>query len=131
MITGNPTDPIFKVRLLIGDTSNTWFPDDIIITHYLSENGNDIYKTAIDCLKFMKSHMLNLVSHAVGDVKIDYSRMYDQVCDLLDALLKDPRGLKDLGIVVGGTSKAEKERVITHEDFIGSPISVGFYTGDN
>lgn len=130
MLTGDPTDSTYQVRLLIGDAESQWISDSII-DHYLNENNNDVYKTAIQCLKIIKAHVSSLMTHEVGDVKIDYSRMYDQICSLLDYLLKDPRSMKDLGIVIGGTSKAEKDRVKNHSDFIGSPISAGFYTGDD
>lgn len=124
IITGNPNDPVFQVRLYIGDTDSVLVADEII-EYALVNNSDNVKSASIETLKYILAFLAQETSHQVGDVLADYNKLYDQASRQLDRLIKDPSFNPTLGFFVGGTSKAEKERVTGNTDFIGSPFKSG------
>ena len=124
LISGDTCDPIFQVRLFIGDPDGTLVGDEII-DFALSNNNNDTRAAAIETLKNILAFISKESYQQVGDVVVDYNKLYTQLSKQLDRLIKDPLFTRSLGIRVGGVSKTEKDRVTSDSDFIGSPITAG------
>ena len=124
VITGDTCDPIFQVRLYIGDTESSLVSDEII-DHALRNKNNNVRSAAIETLKFALAYLSQQTSHQVGDVLVDYNKLYDQTQRQLDRLMKDPEFNPTLGFIFGGTSLTEKERVTSNTDFVGSPFKAG------
>lgn len=128
MLTGDPCDPIFQVRLVIGDT-NVELVSDEVISYALTNNNSNVRGASIEVLKYLLAYVANQMSHAVGDVWIDNKKLYDQLGDLLNKLLRDPAFLTEMGgIKIGGTSKTQINIVKTDSDIKSAPISVGDFT---
>ena len=129
MLTGDPCDPLYQVRLIIGDAKEeAELVSDEIIQYALSLNSNSVKPAAIQVLDWVLANLASLVTHSVGEVYIDTRKLYDQVKDLRDRLIRNPSFMGGLPIIVGGTSKKEEQRVNTDSDFLGSPIQRGFGT---
>lgn len=127
LITGDPCDPIFQVRMVIGDTEEELVADEVI-SFALSENTNNVRAASIQVLKYIVAYVANQMSHSVGEVWIDNKKLYEQMKDLLKEVTSDPSYITaTLGILIGGTSKTEIARVVDDTDVQSAPIKVGFY----
>ena len=124
VITGDTCDPIFQVRLYIGDTESSLVADEII-DHALRNNNDNVKAAAIETLKYALAYLSQQTYQQVGDVVVDYNKLYNQASKQLDRLIKDPSFNPTLGFIVGGTSQAEKLRVSDNSDFVGSPFTAG------
>ena len=124
VITGDTCDPIFQVRLYIGDTESSLVSDEII-DHALRNNDNNVKSASIETLKWALAYLSQQTYQQVGDVVVDYNKLYEQAAKQLDRLIKDPSFNPTLGFIVGGTSLTEKARVTGDTDFVGSPFTAG------
>jgi len=124
VITGDTCDPLFQVRLYIGDTDSSLVSDEII-DHALRNNDDNVKSAAIETLKWALAYLSQQTYQQVGDVVVDYNKLYNQTSKQLDRLIKDPSFNPTLGFVVGGTSQTEKARVSGNTDYVGSPFTAG------
>ena len=129
MIQGNPDDPIFQLRLIIGDTEEFLIADNVL-SYILDSVESDVNASAIKALECIVSSLSSQISHSVGEVDIDASRLYEQKKTLLEDLKSNPSFsvYKKVAIYVGGTLLSEEEAVEGNEDSKLPPIKSGFYT---
>lgn len=105
------SNPVNKVRAIIGDWDSLWVSDGII-QHFLDENNNEIILAASDTLDIIISHAANFVREEVGDVEIYWRDLYEQLSDRKRDLQKDVLYKKTTALFsFGGTSKSEVRRV--------------------
>ena len=124
IINGDTTSSIFQVRLYIGDTESILLSDEII-QQALTDNSDDVKAASIQSLKWAISYLSQQTYQEVGDVIVDYNKLYDQAVKQLNRLSRDSSFNPTLGMIFGGTSKAEKLRVTSDTDFVGSPFNTG------
>ncbi|QDP59448.1 MAG: hypothetical protein GOVbin4162_22 [Prokaryotic dsDNA virus sp.] len=104
----NPTN---KVRAIIGDW-DTQYITDANIDYLLQENNNDILLAADEALSLILSNVAMYSREEVGDVRIYWNEVYNQLKDRKDSLKKDVLYSKSKNLFTfGGTTKSEVRRV--------------------
>lgn len=129
MINGDPNDPIYQVRMLIGDTEESEVGDNVI-QFYLQANGNDIYKTSVVVLEVLLRHLSNYVSEQVGEVRVSYEKVYEIKKAILEDLKNNSKYKGGASFVVGGISKSKMQSYRDDSDWNGSSVYSGFYTSE-
>lgn len=132
LIDGDINDPLYQVRLAIGDTDCP--PDyfsDAFIEDALSKYSSDVRTTSIELLKILLAKVSDCIDEEVGEVKAEWGKLYERKKDLLDSIINDPSYISGmLGIQFGGTSKAKVQTNRDNTDWNGPSIYRGFYTED-
>lgn len=111
-IDGDTSDPIFQVRLIIGDVNEPYYISDDVLAFILSENSDDVYKTALQAVRYMISFFSKKFDQEVGDVRFKWSDLRKNYIELLEELTSNPSmGAKFSLHILGGTDLTEMERV--------------------
>lgn len=128
-----------KVRYNIGDVTDPYLIDDVVIDTLLAAYPDDtaavrIWRVTVQCLLILKARMVregDRRREREGGVEIEVyqTKGYQNICDLLDYWERNPPdSLKDIsyaGFFFGGVSKEERARVENDPDSIGAGVKVG------
>ena len=111
-IDGDTSDPIFQIRLIIGDVTEPYYISDDVL-QYIYDSTNDVYKSAIQAVTYLISYFSKKVDQEVGDVRVSFSQLLANYRALLDDLTSNPdmNGGHYAIHYLGGTMKAEVDRV--------------------
>jgi hypothetical protein len=105
-----------QVRVNIGDPSGEYITDNAISSALVKYN-NDVIKASTLCMEAIKAHFSTLADREkVGEVEIEYKRLYERYKQLLDDFIKANTSRYSAGIYIGGVSLSERNRVIADED---------------
>jgi hypothetical protein len=105
-----------QVRVNIGDPSGEYITDNAISSALVKYN-NDVIKASIICMEAIKAHFSTLADREkVGEVEIEYKRLYERYKQLLDDFVKANTSRYSAGIYIGGVSLSERNRVYEDED---------------
>lgn len=130
LISGDVNDPVYQVRLTIGDADGELVTDDVIYD-VLNNNTNDVRQTSIYLLKAILAEVSGMINHQVGDVKVEYRLLYETKKSLLDSIIKDPAYMtKAFGFVVGGIYKDKVLANRANLNLINPSVYIGKFTGD-
>jgi hypothetical protein len=105
-----------QVRVNIGDPSGEYITDNAISSALVKYN-NDVVKASILCMEALKSEFSTRADREkVGEVEIEYKRLYERYKQLLDDFVKANTSRYSAGIYIGGVSLSERNRVYEDED---------------
>lgn len=105
------SNPINKVRSIIGDWDSEWVSDDVI-QHFLDENNNNIVLAAYDTISAIVNRAAYYVREESGDVEVYWQDLYPKLLDIKNRLEKDTLYSRAKTLFYfGGTDKYEVERV--------------------
>lgn len=136
-----------KVRLNIGDVESPFLVDNQIINAFLAvypspdfTQEQRIYNSTIDTLRYLKAKIGTQESARMrereGGVEVEVygSEKYQNICDLLEWFEKNPPsslGVPFAGVIFGGVSKTEIDRVNNDNDSRNGGIKLGWTDDPN
>lgn len=129
-INNVPSTPEEEVLLLIGDEDEELITS-AVITYILSQNDDDVNRSAIAAIKYIIASLTKKIDEEVGDVKVKFSQLLDNYKSLLADFLSDPAFALGIGLhKFGGVSKVQSTTVRRNSDSRGAPLREGFFTED-
>ncbi len=111
MLNIDLSDPTQRVRAIIGDW-DVQYISDANIDYLLEQNKGDVLLAADEALDLILSQVAMYSREEVGDVRIYWNEVYDQLKDRKESLKKDVLYSKSKNLFTfGGTTKSEVRRV--------------------
>lgn len=129
MFTNDPTNPIDRVRMTVGDTdtSNEYISDQWY-THFLSNNSNNETRTAIDCAKAILARFTFNTREKVDQIEIYGNELFPNYLIWLKEFIESPAlsGLKSPSPYAGGVSISDMAANNNNSDNNTIAIKSGF-----
>jgi len=128
-IDGDLGDPIFQIRMIIGDASTPYYISDDVLT-YIYDGEGDVYKAAIKAVSYLIGFFSKKVDQEVGDVRVSYSQLLSNYRKLLDDLVSNPdmNGGNYAIHYIGGTMKDEVNRVKSSTKVVKPKAYIGMFS---
>ena len=124
-ISLDPTLPVSRVRMSIGDATEPFILADPIIQYLLDTSSSEATAT-LKALEYAMASTLKDIDSETYEVQARCSQLYDHFKARYDQLKKDTELAGAAGLFYfGGTSKAEMKRVRDNSDSNLPPVQAG------
>lgn len=79
----DPSNPVNRVRMLIGDTKSPFLVTDEVILWYLELFNQEVAPACVPCLQIMGAFYSQQADRTIGRLSINYSQLYEHTMALL------------------------------------------------
>lgn len=127
--TNNPaTNPVDRVRLIVGDTNAQYeYLSDETYTYLLDKYSGNETTSAMEAARYILGSLAKYSRQRTGDIEVYGAEMFKNYRDFLIELLRNPQMLLSrASIYAGGISKSDMELNDSNPDNVSPTFYKGF-----